>query len=450
MKKYSKIICMLLVMVAVLNVTTVFAKLENALDAQLDVASQGTGAYNILSNVLNSVLSVLAWFGYAIAIGALVLMGIKYVMSGAQEKANLKGSFSKYLIGIALIVFCSTIASAVANIANTDGSNTAEGLIKRALGLGGATVGESSGEHGGGGTTLERGSYKLGIAASDGTIVDIKINGGETQHTAESLPGEISQFQNTKIKEGDQVTLTAEPTSPSGKEFKGWARVDEYGNVIEWLTKDLAYEYIMGREDTNIMAVYEEKTSTGTFTTIVNPIGSVPGRAPANITVKENTPCAIVTANAAGAGDASYTVRYRNQDKKTVGADDSKLEKNGEKYSEEDNGVIGTVYPLDASASNGSYIINLESNTGNQAPQNLSITQYDKDGNSEEIGLTVYYAKNSKYYDANGTQISNEELGKNGVYAISYDDGRDIDIYIDLDIENHSYIINADCIGNAS
>lgn len=131
MKKCSKIICMLLVMVAILSTTMVFAEGES-------------GAYNILANVLNALLSALSWFGYAIAIGALVFMGIKYVMSGAQEKANLKGSLSKYLIGIALIVFCSTIASAVANIANTDGSNNAEGLIKRALGLGGATVGDPS------------------------------------------------------------------------------------------------------------------------------------------------------------------------------------------------------------------------------------------------------------------------------------------------------------------
>ena len=131
MKKCSKIICMLLVMVAILSTTMVFAEGES-------------GAYNILANVLNALLSALAWFGYAIAIGALVFMGIKYVMSGAQEKANLKGSLSKYLIGIALIVFCSTIASAVANIANTDGGNDAVSLIKEAFRLGGATVGTST------------------------------------------------------------------------------------------------------------------------------------------------------------------------------------------------------------------------------------------------------------------------------------------------------------------
>lgn len=103
----------------IFNFTVVFAETDES--------------YSIMSTILNSVLSTIAWLGFAIAIGALVFIGIKYAMSAANEKANLKGSFTKYLIGIGLIVFCSTIASAVANIANTTGENTAEGIVKRGL-----------------------------------------------------------------------------------------------------------------------------------------------------------------------------------------------------------------------------------------------------------------------------------------------------------------------------
>lgn len=106
----------------IFNFTVVFAETDES--------------YSIMSTILNSVLSTIAWLGFAIAIGALVFIGIKYAMSAANEKANLKGSFTKYLIGIGLIVFCSTIASAVANIANIDGSNNAEGIVKRGLGIG--------------------------------------------------------------------------------------------------------------------------------------------------------------------------------------------------------------------------------------------------------------------------------------------------------------------------
>ena len=70
----------------------------------------------------------------------MIYIGIKYVLSGANEKANLKGTFSKYLIGVALIVMCSTIASVVANIANTDGSNTASGIVSGGFNLGGLKI----------------------------------------------------------------------------------------------------------------------------------------------------------------------------------------------------------------------------------------------------------------------------------------------------------------------
>lgn len=88
-----------------------------------------------IGNILNSMLSMLTWAAYAIAIGIIVYIGIKYVMSAADEKARLKGMIPKYLIGIGLIVFCFTIASSLAKIA---GNNSAEEIID---------VGKEAGEH---------------------------------------------------------------------------------------------------------------------------------------------------------------------------------------------------------------------------------------------------------------------------------------------------------------
>ena len=50
------------------------------------------------------------WIGYAIAIGMLVFVGIKYVMASANEKADLKNSLIKYVIGAVLIAGAVTIA----------------------------------------------------------------------------------------------------------------------------------------------------------------------------------------------------------------------------------------------------------------------------------------------------------------------------------------------------
>ena len=202
MKKCSKIICMLLVMVAILSTTMVFAEGES-------------GAYNILANVLNAILSALAWFGYAIAIGALVFMGIKYVMSGAQEKANLKGSLSKYLIGIALIVFCSTIASAVANIANTDGGNDAISLIKEAFRLGGATVGDPS-------TTDPTGDV------DDENSKEIKKASVDYKNTN----GTVKSIRINSKENGQKTKVTINYDTETGNVIM-YAKYDDKGNLLE-------------------------------------------------------------------------------------------------------------------------------------------------------------------------------------------------------------------------
>ena len=58
----------------------------------------------------SNIIGYLRWIGYAIAVGMLVYIGIKYVMASANEKADLKSSLIKYVIGAVLIVGAVTIA----------------------------------------------------------------------------------------------------------------------------------------------------------------------------------------------------------------------------------------------------------------------------------------------------------------------------------------------------
>ena len=68
--------------------------------------NQPTGA----GSTVGIIVGTLQWVGYAIAVGMLVFIGIKYVMASANEKADLKQSLVKYVIGAVLIVFATTIA----------------------------------------------------------------------------------------------------------------------------------------------------------------------------------------------------------------------------------------------------------------------------------------------------------------------------------------------------
>lgn len=61
------------------------------------------------------VLGAIQWIGYAIAVGMLIFIGIKYVMASADEKANLKNAMIRYVVGAVLIAGGVTIASWIFN-----------------------------------------------------------------------------------------------------------------------------------------------------------------------------------------------------------------------------------------------------------------------------------------------------------------------------------------------
>ena len=73
-------------------------------------------APNGAAGIAGTVIGVMKWFGYAIAIGMLVYIGIKYIMASANEKADLKNALIKYVIGAVIIVFAVNIADWIFSI----------------------------------------------------------------------------------------------------------------------------------------------------------------------------------------------------------------------------------------------------------------------------------------------------------------------------------------------
>lgn len=58
----------------------------------------------------NTIIGVIKWIGYAIAVGMLVYVGIKYIMASANDKAEIKNALIKYVLGAILIAGAPTIA----------------------------------------------------------------------------------------------------------------------------------------------------------------------------------------------------------------------------------------------------------------------------------------------------------------------------------------------------
>lgn len=103
MKKGMKILSFALVAMMVLSMTSVFATYS---DLNFTPSDQGTGA----QGTVEVILGFIQFVGYAIAVGMLIYVGIKYVMASADEKANLKNAMIRYVIGAVLIAGATSIA----------------------------------------------------------------------------------------------------------------------------------------------------------------------------------------------------------------------------------------------------------------------------------------------------------------------------------------------------
>lgn len=78
------------------------------------------------TNIVNAIL----WFGYAIALGMVVLIGIKYILGSAEAKSNMKSAIVSWFIGAFIVFMCTTIVGWVLKAANLDaGGGLAEKII---------------------------------------------------------------------------------------------------------------------------------------------------------------------------------------------------------------------------------------------------------------------------------------------------------------------------------
>ncbi len=105
------------------SVFLTFAMVCGPLGSMVSATSSVTDISNSVSKIVNAV----AYVGYAFAIAMLAFLGIKYAMSPANEKADVKQASTSYVIGVFLIFCASSVAMIFAKIA-TNGSNPDTGL----------------------------------------------------------------------------------------------------------------------------------------------------------------------------------------------------------------------------------------------------------------------------------------------------------------------------------
>ena len=120
MKKQVKIVSIILViMIALMAVSNVVLAAPNL---SADIKDMANGSGNQPKEVLDlgkTIVSIMQTVGIVVAVVVLLVLGIKYMMGSAEEKAEYKKTMIPYLVGAILIFASTTIANVVYNIANS-------------------------------------------------------------------------------------------------------------------------------------------------------------------------------------------------------------------------------------------------------------------------------------------------------------------------------------------
>ncbi len=119
MKKTAKIIAILLTAIMILMMGTTFSK---AMDVE-GIASGLTGtqssAQSSVVSIGNNIIGIITTVGVVVAVIILLVLGIKYMMGSASEKAEYKKTMIPYLIGAILIFGASAITKVVVGLGSS-------------------------------------------------------------------------------------------------------------------------------------------------------------------------------------------------------------------------------------------------------------------------------------------------------------------------------------------
>ena len=128
MTKTKKIvgIMLLVVMLILVMPTTIFADASaGASTGGIDAAGlageltgTASGVQEDVKNIGNQLVGIITTVGVVVAVIVLLVLGIKYMMGSASEKAEYKKTMIPYLVGAVLIFGASAITKVVVQLAS--------------------------------------------------------------------------------------------------------------------------------------------------------------------------------------------------------------------------------------------------------------------------------------------------------------------------------------------
>jgi len=115
MKKSIKIVSVVLMILAMVLVSTsVFANDYRPTSVNVDTSNTDK-----VQDIGASILGIIRVVGTIAAVGMLIVLGIKYMMGSAEERAEYKKTLFPYFIGAILIFAASNLADMIYSWAST-------------------------------------------------------------------------------------------------------------------------------------------------------------------------------------------------------------------------------------------------------------------------------------------------------------------------------------------
>ena len=119
MKKQVKILSVLLIVISILATLTNIA-MATDIPGMLGTIAQGNAnaSVNGVTNLGATIVTIMQTVGIVVAVVILLVLGIKYMIGSAEEKAEYKKTMIPYIVGAILIFASTTIVNVVWQIAN--------------------------------------------------------------------------------------------------------------------------------------------------------------------------------------------------------------------------------------------------------------------------------------------------------------------------------------------
>ena len=113
MKKVSKIVLVMMILMLVVSVTTSVLAVTGTDVTPEQMTGQSDADVGGITDIGNSIIRILSTAGIVISVVVLIVLGIKYMMGSAEEKAEYKKTMMPYIVGAALIFAASALAQVI-------------------------------------------------------------------------------------------------------------------------------------------------------------------------------------------------------------------------------------------------------------------------------------------------------------------------------------------------